>query len=84
MNIEKTCTDAIAVVERYLTGDVSVYDMQDELYEAREAVDRAWDKYTSRMKSDMCTTAWLAVLAARHDRRDLAKMYVAEYKELVK
>jgi hypothetical protein len=84
MNIEQTCTDAVAVVERYLTGDVSVYDMQDELYEAQEAADRAWDEYISRMESDMCHIAWNACSHAKNDRRDIAKAYVDEYKELVK
>ena len=93
MNIEKTCADAIEVVERYLTGvDVHYADIFDELSEAMEAADCAWDESISRMKNGTCSTAcmlmsirsWGACIAAKSDERDLAKMYVDEYKELVK
>ena len=81
MNIEKTCADAIAVVERYLTGDVSAYDMQDELFEAQEAVDRVWDgKCLSSKSHRQCRTAWNACLAAKNDKRIIAKTYVAEFR----
>ena len=95
MNIEKTCADAIAVVERYLANDVPAYDMRNELYEAREAVDSAWDVIHRSRKSlrlppleklhhCMCRAAWHACLAAKSDEIMLAEKYVEEYKELVK
>ena len=44
MNIEKVCRDAIKVVEKYLAGDLIAADMYDELQEAQDAADDAWDE----------------------------------------
>ena len=84
MNIEKTCADAIAVVERYLTGDVSAYDMQDELFEAQEAVDCAWRECNSNKSRCLCFTAWWACSHAKDNERSIAKMYVDRFWGLVK
>ena len=84
MNIEQVCKDAIAVVERYLTGDVSAYDMQDELSKAQEAVDKAWDIKTLDRKSHcMCRAAWHACLAAKNDKRITAEACMAKFWEQV-
>tara|TARA_R110002074_G_scaffold366071_3_gene539932 strand:+ start:427 stop:678 length:252 start_codon:yes stop_codon:yes gene_type:complete len=79
MNIEQTCKDAIAVVERYLAGDLVAADMYDELQEAQDAVDDAWDNSNSRKSNRTCRAAWHACLAAKNDEWSLAKMYVNEY-----
>ena len=89
MNIEKTCADAIAVVERYLANDVPAYDMRNELYEARGAVGdsweaRAWDVCKSHKPQRICRAAWHACDTAKDGEVILAKKYVEEYEDLVK
>ena len=92
-NIEKTCTDAIAVVQSYLDGHVAASDMSDELDEALELVNstggylcecEAEGNLLLGLMVDKCSAAWTACLAAKNGQRYVAKMYVAEYKELVK
>jgi len=83
MNIEQVCKDAIKVVECYLANGAPAYDRYDELYEAMEAVDKAWDvnlceagKYSNNI---ICRAAWHACEAAKNDKDDLAKIYVAAF-----
>ncbi len=81
MNIEQVCKDAIAVVESYLANDAPAYDMYDELHEASEAVDCAWDVCNSRKSHYICSNAWHACLAAKYDKRDIAEACIAKFKE---
>ena len=85
MNIEQTCKDAIAVVERYLDSNVVVHyaDSFAALCEAQDAVDKAWDNSNSRKSNRTCRAAWHACSTAKNDERSLAKMYVNGYWELV-
>tara|TARA_R110002167_G_scaffold7563_2_gene35852 strand:+ start:116 stop:385 length:270 start_codon:yes stop_codon:yes gene_type:complete len=84
LNTEQICKGAIAVVERYL-DDGFVYwvgYMHDELQEAQEAVDDAWDESISRKSTRLCRlcrAAWHACLAAKNDERVIAKVYADEY-----
>ena len=82
--IEKACKEAIKVAEKYLAGDVSAYDIQDELFEAQEAVDCAWRECNSNKSRCLCFTAWWACSHAKDNERSIAKMYVEEYEDLVK
>ena len=83
MNIEKTCADAIAVVERYLAGDMYRCQRITEFNEAQGAVVKAWASVTEGHRSKsykLCRTAWNACLAAKNDKRIIAKTYVAEFR----
>ncbi len=84
MNIEQACKDAVVLVQSYLDGDLIAADMMDELCEAQEAVDYAWDESSSRKADRMCRPAWHACIAAKNDERDIAKMYVNAFWEQVK
>tara|TARA_R110000765_G_scaffold407556_1_gene504945 strand:- start:432 stop:686 length:255 start_codon:yes stop_codon:yes gene_type:complete len=79
LNTEQICKDAIEVVERYLASDLVAADMHDELREAQDAVDDAWDMSNSRKSHRICRAAWHACLAAKNDERSLAKVSVNEF-----
>jgi hypothetical protein len=83
MNIEQTCADAIAVVERYLFTAADS-DMRDELHEAARTVSYVWDVCKSRKSHRQCRAAWTACLSAVTGHTSTAEMYVDEYWELVK
>jgi hypothetical protein len=83
MNIEQACTDAVNLVQSYLDSGLIAADMYDELCCRMAAVDYAWDECMQRKSHCQCRTAWHAVLAAKHDKRDLAKMYATEFWEYV-
>ena len=83
MNIEQVCSDAIIEVESYLANNLVAGEVYDELCEAQEAVDRAWDIAKSRTSHCMCRAAWHACLAAKNDERNIAKMYVNAFWEQV-
>jgi hypothetical protein len=101
MNIEQTCADAIAVVERYLANTSArafspryrVY-MMNEVCAAKDAVGDAWDSLLAveyagggsipKAANRLCCAAWWACAHTKDDECNLAKMYVDEYKELVK
>tara|TARA_R100000541_G_scaffold52965_1_gene60794 strand:+ start:616 stop:870 length:255 start_codon:yes stop_codon:yes gene_type:complete len=81
MNIEQVCKDAIAVVERYIANDVPAYIMSDELYEAREAVNRAWHACDAAKDIRVCRAAWHACDVAKNDELLVAKMFVNAFWE---
>ena len=85
MNIEQTCKDAIAVVQRYLDSDVVEYyvDIFDELCEAQDAVYVAWYESNSHKSTRIRLTAWHACEAAKDDEWVIAKVYVDEFWGLV-
>jgi hypothetical protein len=82
MNIEKTCADAIAVVERYLFTAADS-DMMNEICEAKDAVESAWDVCKSPKSHRQCRAAWTACLSAKTGHTSTAEMYVDEYWEQV-